>query len=208
MTLKLFRSTEFAQSRNFSPERQRNALHPLWTVILISAWLAVAGNWVLWRALAEMPELSFGAAWWIGLRAAVLIAAFSCALLGLFMWRWTLKPALFALMLATAWISNTLAMLDGLPGWQLLIGVALLVLLPGAWLWRTAVRRLPPWRNLVQVGVLMAVSSAVFLLVLLFSFKDLAALSVKNAELRRLVSPYSAAGAVEALEKALLPRQQ
>lgn len=208
MALKLFRSTEFAQSRNFSPERQRSALHPAWAIVLISAWLALAGNWVLWSALAQMPELTSGAVWWIGLRVALLIASFSCALLGLFMWRWTLKPALITLIVATAWTSNRLGILDGLATWQLLIGLALLVGLPGVWLWRTALRRLAPWRNLVQVGVFVAASCAVFLLVLLFSFKDLAALSGKNAELRRLVSPYSAAGAVAALEKALLPRQQ
>ena len=104
MALKLFRSTEFAQSRNFSPERQRTAIHPVWVVLLLSVWLALAGNAVLWRSIAHLPELGAGAAWWTALRVAVLIASAHCVVLGLLMWRHTFKVAAWILMAATAGI--------------------------------------------------------------------------------------------------------
>ncbi len=208
MALKLFRSTEFAQSRNFSPERQRTAIHPVWIVVLLSVWLALAGNAVLWRSIAHLPELGVGAAWWTALRVAVLIASAHCVVLGLLMWRHTFKTAAWTLMAATAWTSTVLGNTAEFGRLQWPLAIVLLVLLPGVWLWRTNLRRLAPWQNLVQVAGFVSVALTVFAFALLFSFKDLSALSRAHAELRQLVSPFSAAGGVAALEKLLLIGKQ
>ncbi len=208
MSLKLFRSTEFAQSRNFSPERQRSAVHPAWIIVATGLWLAIAGNWVLWRSLAQASELGGGAVWWIALRVTAMIASAHWVVLGFFMWRHTLKPAACVLMLATAVASTMLGNTAEFGAWQWPIGLALLAFLPAAWLWRIAVYRLSPWNTLLQAGLLVGASSTVFALALLFSFKQLAVLSVNHAELRHLLSPYSTLGAVAALEKALLGAKQ
>lgn len=48
-SLKLFRTTEFALSSFFSPERERAALRPFWAIVLASIWIATLCNLALWR---------------------------------------------------------------------------------------------------------------------------------------------------------------
>ena len=208
MSLKLFRSTEFAQSRNYSPEKQRSALHPAWLVVFTGFWLAVPGNWVLWHTLTQTPGLGAIATGWVGLRVAALVATASTGLLSIAMWRWTLKPAVTLALFVTALASIALGRLPGPASWQGITCLVFLAVVPCAWLWRTTVRRLPAGRNLLQVAALFACSCFLFALVLVFSFKDLAAQLEKHPEWREQMSPYSALGAVRALEKLLLMRKQ
>ncbi|MEO6623618.1 MAG: phosphoethanolamine transferase domain-containing protein [Burkholderiaceae bacterium] len=207
MSLKLFRSTEFAQSRSFSPQVQRRAVHPVWLLVAAGFWIAVPGNWALWSALARTPGFEPGAAMWIGVRIALLIAVASTALLCLLMWRWTTKLAVSLALIATA--------LAGLPEpvvspplyWQSVLYVLIVAVLPCVWLWRTPLQRLSLGRN-VRVIVWACVTCALlFALLLVFSVKNLAALHDRAPTLRAMVSPYGGSSAVAALEKVLLRRQ-
>ncbi len=207
MSLKLFRSTEFAQSRSFSPEVQRRALHPLWLVIAAAFWIAVPGNWALWAALASTPGIDTGAAVWIGLRIALLIGVASTGLMCLLMWRWTTRPVVSLALIATA--------LAGLPGaagpsllsWQGGLCFLVIAVVPCVWLWRVPLQRLSLRRNLRQVVMASSLCALLFGLTWAFSARDLLAMQEKAPGLRALVVPYSHAGAVAALEKILLRRQ-
>ena len=206
-SLKLFRSTEFAQSRGFSPEVQRRALHPLWLIIAAGFWIAVPGNWVLWATLGHTPGIDTGAALWIALRIALLIAVASSGLLCLLMWRWTTKLVVSFALIATALASLPAASGPRWLSWQAVLCVLVVAVVPCVWLWRTRLQRLSLRRNLRQVALAIVTCALLFGLLLAVSVKDLAALQQKQPALRSMVSPYSSAGAVAALEKILLRRQ-
>ena len=207
MSLKLFRSTEFAQSRSFSPEVQRRALHPLWLLVAAGFWIAVPGNWALWAALARTPGIESGAAIWIGARIALLIGITSTGLLCLLMWRWTTKVAVSLALIATALAGLPEPIASRLLSWQVVVCVVLIAVAPCIWLWRTRLQRLSLRRNLRLVASCVMACALLFALLLAISAKDLARLHDKAPSLRAMVSPYGGSGAVAALEKILLRRQ-
>ena len=66
--------------------------NPLTLAVVISLWLASVGNWPLWRALGELPELASvrGALFIASL--GLMVADISLALLALGAWRRSIKP--------------------------------------------------------------------------------------------------------------------
>ena len=212
MALKLFRNTEFADSSQYGVVQQRLASHPFTVAILASLWLAGAGNLALWRALTRLPELDNwrGLAFAIGF--ALMIASVICALLALLSWRWTFKPAvtlfLFAAaagahyMLAYGIVIDTTMMVNVLQtdmretrellGWQLLLTLVVLAVLPCVWLWRHPLRRVPVLRAMWQNAALFA-GSCLLLVALLFAvFQDFASLMRNQLQLRYLINPLNA----------------
>lgn len=208
-SLKLFRSTEFALSSFFSPQRERAALHPVWVIVLASLWIATACNLALWRRLAQLPELNNAAGIWFGIGLAVMIAAATSALLCLFAWRWTFKPVVTLFLLAAALGTyfmigdgvaiDTPAMLRalqfnphdliGLLNWRLLVSVLVLAVLPAAWLWRKPLRRVRPGRQLVVNAFVFVASCAVLAGATVAFHEDLATALHDHAQLRYLVNP-------------------
>lgn len=207
MSLKLFRSTEFAQSRSFSPEAQRRALHPFWLLVAAGFWIAVPGNWALWAALARTPGLETGATVWIGLRIALLIGVASTGLLCLVMWRRTTKLAVSLALVATAMAGLPGSLASGLLPWQAVLCVLVVAVAPCVWLWRKHLQRLSLWRNLRVIASSFVACGGLFALVLVVSVTDLTTLHAKAPTLRKIVSPYSGSGTLAALEKILLRRQ-
>ena len=207
MSLKLFRSTEFAQSRSFSPEVQRRALRPIWLLVVAGFWIAVPGNWALWAALARTPGIESGVALWIGVRIALLIGMASTGLLCLLMWRWTTKPAVSLALIATALAGLPEPVTSRLLSWQAVVCVVLVAVAPCIWLWRTPLQRLSLRRNLRVIATSFVACAVLFALLLAASVKDLTTLHVKAPALRAMVSPYAGSGAVAGLEKVLLRRQ-
>lgn len=211
MSLKLFRSTEFANSSLFSPAVQRIAIHPFWVALLASAWLATAGNLALWQELMKQPGWGNVQGLWLGLRLAVLIVAVLCAILSLASWRWTFKPAITILLFLAAFASHVMltrgividtdTMVQALqtkPGeirtllsWQLFLIVMVLAVLPSVWLWRTPVRRIPPFQNLLQSALFLMVSCAVIAGTLSVSFQDFSPLMNSQTPLRYLFNPFN-----------------
>ena len=207
MSLKLFRSTEFAQSRSFSPEVQRRALHPIWLLVAAGFWIAVPGNWALWVALARTPGLETSASVWVGLRIALLIGVASTGLLCLVMWRRTTKLAVSLALVATALAGLPESVVSGLLSWQAVLYVLVVAVVPCVWLWRKHLQRLSLRRNLRVIASSFVACAVLFALLLVISVKDLTALHAKAPALRAMVSPYGGSGAVAALEKILLRRQ-
>ncbi len=216
-SLKLFRSTEFANSVQFSPAVQRIATHPFWIALLASTWLATAGNYVLWRELMRPPELGAIQGLWLGLRLALLIVAALCALLSLVSWRWTFKPALIVLffmaalgthiMLTQGSVIDASAVLkvlqtrprlifQGLLSWQAGITFMVLAVLPSLWLWRTPIRRIPALWNFLQNAIFLVIAGTVLAGVWFASADDVSGLLGRLPQLRHMTNPLNTLAAL------------
>lgn len=86
--VKLFRVTEFAQSTFTSPQAHKNAIHPLWVLLIIAVWVTTVGHWPLWNLFLQPDSqvsglllVYFALQWMAG---SLMIMAVLC-------WRWTLK---------------------------------------------------------------------------------------------------------------------
>lgn len=228
MALKLFHQSEFAQSR-LSPQRQSSSLHPAVLALVVSLWVATAGNVTLWRDLLALPGMEDSQKLWLGLDMLAIITACCSALLSLLCWRWTLKLAAFSLLLLAAWGADMLlfgkgAMDDAMltsalraplqafmangigQGAAVLLVLLVLLVPPGIWLWRTPMRRLPWRRNARHNLVLLLVSAAVFVVAGLL-FHEIP----QHQQLRELLNPMNLVHAVAdaqaiSVEQTALPR--
>lgn len=154
MALRLFRSTGY--STLLMPGEARIRPHPARLVVLGSAWLALACNVALWRALSE------GADWRLVLASVLAIGGGSGVVFSLLGWRRTLKPALTlgliagALFAAGTWSQQLpvetlwqgpprtwLPAWASLVRWQVPVILLVLAVVPIVWVWNTQVRRLP-----------------------------------------------------------------
>lgn len=159
MSLRLFHITEFADSM-LTPAAQREARHPALLLLLASLWLALAGNFPLWRELSRLP-MEGGTFVWIALCFALLTAAALGLLLSLLNWPWLLKAVITLLLWLAAlntlllWaghaylstgvipqgLPTVVAQLKALSLWQLLLVPGLLALAPSLWMWQLSLRR-------------------------------------------------------------------
>jgi glucan phosphoethanolaminetransferase (alkaline phosphatase superfamily) len=159
MSLRLFHITEFADSM-LTPAAQREARHPALLLLLASFWLALAGNFPLWRELSRLP-MEGGTFVWIALCFALLTAAALGLLLSLLNWPWLLKAVITLLLWLAAlntlllWaghaylstgvipqgLPTVVAQLKALSLWQLLLVPGLLALAPSLWMWQLSLRR-------------------------------------------------------------------
>ncbi|MES2483610.1 MAG: hypothetical protein V4609_16605 [Pseudomonadota bacterium] len=155
MSLRLFRATNFASV--LQPGEMRVARHPGWLIVVVSAWIGLACNVALWRAVLDTDRASF-------LRALVLgalIAGCAGALLCVLGWRRTLRASASVLLLLAAaaatsiWVHDLPVDRDLLidarwifPGWPSLFGwrvplmLVVLGLAPVLWVWSNRLRRL------------------------------------------------------------------
>jgi lipid A ethanolaminephosphotransferase len=162
--------------------------NPLTLAVVISLWLASVGNWPLWRAMGELPELASvrGALFIASL--GVMVAGISLALLALGAWRHSIKPLAMLLLVVAAvgahFMGSYRIVIDptmmvnvlhtdvheagDLIGWRLLLSVALVAGLPAWWLWRTPLRPQPAASQGLynSAAVTLALSLAGALLVL------------------------------------------
>lgn len=208
-SLKLFRSTEFALSSFFSPQRERTALHPVWAIVLTSVWIATVCNLALWKQLVQLPESDNAAGAWFAIGLAVMIAAASSALLSLFAWRWLIKPVI-TLFLLTAAIGTYFMLSDGvaidtptmiialhanvhdaanLVGWGMLASVLILAILPAIWLWRKTLRRLRFGRQLFVNVIVLIASCAILAGTIVIFNKDMVPTMRQHTQLRYLINP-------------------
>jgi lipid A ethanolaminephosphotransferase len=198
-----------------------------WTLVAASSvWMATAGNAPLWRELRGLGLLDRPAGWALALALALLIAAVLAAVLSLLAWRWTLKPAIAALLLAAAtgayfmlsyhvvidptMITNVLQTDPGeasaLVNLRLPIALLLLAGLPAWALLRRPVRHAPwPAQALRNVGA-VAGALALVVVVVLASFQPLASAMRNHKQLRYLMNPLNSLYALG--DNALRPLRQ
>ncbi len=184
-------------------------LHPGWPIVAACFWLATVANLPLWLAMRDLGLFVQAGGWLFAAAFALIITACLAGIVSLLAWRWTLKPVLTLLLLASAFgayfmlayhvvidtsmIVNALQTNTGevrdllsprLAAALLLLGVFPCVVL---WRWPVDYGRWPrrSLHNLLQAG------GALLLLVLLVlvSFSPLASTMRNHKQLRYLVNP-------------------
>ncbi len=178
-------------------------------VVLASIWLAVLGNWVLWRNLLALPDIAGLHRLFFGAAFALIIACVTAALLSLLAWRVTVKPAISVLLLLAAFSTYYMAMYgivvdtpmvvnvfqtdtrearDQL-SWRLLITVIGLAGVPMVWLWRQPMQALPLGKQLLHNLGLFVLAMALAFGTLQMIFQDFASLMRNHTQLRYQINP-------------------
>ncbi len=199
--------------RNDSPAQAHGTTvrgwNPLTLALLAGVWIALLPNWPLWRALAQLPEMA-------SLRGALFIAGFgvmvallTTALLALFAWRFTIKPAIAVFLLAAAAgayfmgsygvvidasMLNNVVQTDprevrDLLNWRMGASVLLLAGLPLFVVARAPLARLGAWPQLGRNLLAIAVALVLLLALVFASFADLSATMRNHKSLRYLINP-------------------
>lgn len=183
--------------------------HPAFIVLPIALWLASVCNWPLWRALADTSAAGATPHGWLFFLAfGLIIAAGSAALLTLFAWRWTLKPAATLLVLFAAFgayfilsygIAIDASMLTNvfqtdvresvdLLSWRMLVVVALAAP-PLWWLWRKPLASAPSLRQLGHNAALLVACVGLIVASVLLVFQEFSSTMRNQPQLRYLINP-------------------
>ena len=184
-------------------------LAPYTVIALSSLWIAIACNYPLWRALLQLHATPSLRDMGFIVVFAIAIAAVQSALAALFAWRWTLKPFISAMLLASAAgayfmlsygivIDSTMMVnvlqtdpheASDLMSWRMVSTLLVLAGLPMVWLWRQPVRFARParqaWHNAMTcgAGLLLAVAA------ILLAFQDFSSTMRNHTQLRYLINP-------------------
>lgn len=188
---------------------KRVAITPLWVVALASLWMALVGNGALWRKLGELNMLDGLGGVAFGLGMLVMIWGALAALLSALAWRFTLKPVVTALLLATAGMSYFMwsyrvvidpTMIDnlvqtdvrevgGLLGVKMFLSLVLFALPPIWLLWRQPVNYGGVRRQLLRNPLAAVAALCVMLVAAVAIFQPMASLMRNHKEVRYLINP-------------------
>ncbi len=194
--------------------------------LVLSGWLALAGNLPLWRATWALPELAGWRGLLFSLGLAVWITTAVMALLSLLAWPRLLKPVAFLLLLAAAASSYFMlqysVVIDAtmlanvvntdtrevrdLMSWSLVFSLVVLAGLPMAWLLRQKIAPRPFWSQAWRNLLTLLAALALLALVTLAAYQDLASLMRNHKQVRYLVNPLNAIYASGKLLADQLPR--
>ena len=190
--------------------RVRAAQSPGVLVLSIALWLATACNWPLWRALTDSGAPGATPHGWVFLCAfGLVVAAGNAAVLTLFAWRWTLKPAgtvfiLFAAFGAYFMLSYGIA-IDAsmlinvfqtdvresrdLMSWRMVATVLALALPPLWWLWRTPLDHTSNLRQMGRNAALLLACIGVMVVSVMLVFQEFSSTMRNQPQLRYLINP-------------------
>ena len=201
---------------------------PLKLALLLSCWLAVAGNLPLWRAVWSFPEHSGWRAALFSLGLVAWITSAVWSVVSLLCWPRVFKPVAilllatvavssyfmleFGVVIDTTMLANVLNTdareLRDLLSWPLLLSLVLLAGVPGLWLLRQEMLRRPwwaqAWRNMLSALAALAILAVVTLAV----YQDLASLMRNHKHVRYLFNPLNVLYGAGELVAQALPRSR
>lgn len=183
--------------------------NPLSAAAVVSLWLAGPGNWPLWRALVELPELASVRGVLFAISLGLMIAGLYLGLLALGAWRRSIKPLSLLLLLAAAagahFMGSYRIVIDptmmlnvlhtdlrearDLIGLPLLASLLLLAGLPAWWLWRTPLEALPAAAQGLRNAVVLVLALWLAGSLLVLNFAPLSATMRNHKSLRYMVNP-------------------
>ena len=178
--------------------------------------MAGAGNAPLWRELDSLGLLAQPGGWLLAGALGLMIASLLVALLSLLAWRWTLKPAILVLLLATAVgahfmlsyrivIDSTMVVnvlqtdrreSAALLGWGFAASLLWGAIVPGWIVWRVRTDTRPWPRQALRNLGMAAAALALFAAVVLAAFQPLASTMRNHKHLRYLLNPLNTLYAV------------
>jgi len=185
---------------------------PLGLMLAASLWMATVGNWALWQELARLGALRGGAGVGLGVSLALMVTAGLLMLQSLLAWRWTLKPVLVVLLLATAagthfmlayrividstMLTNVLQTdvreAGDLFSLRLLATLGVMGVLPALLVWRLPLEHGRWTRRLGHNLLLLAAAVALLVAATLASFQALSATMRNHKHVRYLINPLNA----------------
>ena len=190
----------------------RAGWNPLSLAALAALWIAGPANWPLWRALLGLPEMASTRGHLFVLAFGVMVAALNLALLALFAWRLSIKPAMALFLVSAALAAHFMGsygvVIDptmmtnvlqtdpretrDLLNLRLLGSVVVLAVLPLLLLWRLRVQpgRFGP--QLLRNGVTVLGSLALIVALVFATFADLSATMRNHKSMRYLINPANA----------------
>lgn len=188
---------------------EASGVHPIWTILLASIWLATLGNLALWQELIRLPEMNDLRALWFGASFALLIFALICILLSLLCWPWTLKPVISVFLISAALggyfmlsygvvIDSTMIVnvlqtdmreSRDLISWKMAATLAVFALIPMGFLWRAQVKRLTVLHQIGSNVLLLLCGIVLALIAVLPNYQNFASTMRNNIQLRFLVNP-------------------
>jgi lipid A ethanolaminephosphotransferase len=183
--------------------------NPLTLAVVVSLWLASAGNWPLWRAMGELPELGSVRGLLFMLSFGLMIAAMSLALLALAAWRPSIKPLATLLLVVAAvgahFMGSYRIVIDptmmvnvlhtdlheagDLIGWRLLLSLVLLAGLPSWWLWRTPLRAAPAAAQGLYNGAALTLALSLAGALLVLNAAPMSSTMRNHKPLRYMINP-------------------
>ena len=185
------------------------ARSPVAVVIVSSLWLATVCNLPWWQALFKLPQLEGWHGVWSSILIAIMIAGAITSLLGVWVWRWTLKPIISVLIVVaslstyymlqygiyidTHMIVNLMQtdakeMSDQI-NWRMALSVTVLCGPILFWMWSTPVLYPRTKRAVIQNGLLLVLGIAVAMGSVLVNSQEFISLMRNQTKLRFLINP-------------------
>jgi lipid A ethanolaminephosphotransferase len=192
------------------------AYNPATLLVLVSIWIASAGNLALWSELHDMGRLHSGPDIWLAMCLATIAGAALVLMTVLLAWRRTIKPLLVFLLVATALgmhfmlsygvvIDDTMMInvmqtdpreTRDLLNLRLFLTVALVVLPPSLWLWRVRVQHHSLLRQGLRNGLVWLAALALIVAAVMASFQSFSSLMRNHKHVRYLVNPVNSLYAI------------
>ena len=196
--------------------------------LLVSIWLATAGNIHLWQSLWALPEIT-------GLRGAAFMGAFGLGIAGVIFsllilsaWPLVLKAVSVILLISAA--SSTFFMLSygividasmlanvvatdahevaDLLSWRLVATLLFVGIVPAIWVCSRPLRGAPPFKRLWQNALLAVVALGFAVGMALVVFQDMASVMRNHKQIRYMINPLNGLYASVRLGINQLPHQQ
>jgi lipid A ethanolaminephosphotransferase len=194
----------------------RAGMNPATLLILISLWIAVAGNGALWQELHQLGRLQSAADIWVALCTALLIWGALVALGALLAWRRSIKPVLIFLLIAAALgmhfmmsygvvIDDTMMInvfqtdpreTRDLLNTRLFITLLLVAGLPMIWLLRQPVQQAGWKKQLLRNALILIAGCALFISAIALSFQGFSSLMRNHKHVRYLLNPLNSLYAI------------
>ena len=185
---------------------------PLGLMLAASLWMATLGNLALWQELGRLGVLRGAGGVGFGVALALMVTAGLLMLQSLLAWRWTLKPVLIVLLLATAagahfmlvyrividssMLTNVLQTdvreAGDLFNVRLLLTLGLLGVLPALVVWRLPLQHGRWPRRLGHNLLVLAASLVLLVAALLASFQAMSSTMRNHKHVRYLINPLNA----------------
>ncbi len=205
----------FSKSQ-FEGPSSRSGMNPATLLILISLWIAVAGNGALWQELHKLGRLQSAADIWVAVCTGLLIWGVLVALGALLAWRRSIKPVLIFLLIAAALgmhfmmsygvvIDDTMMInvfqtdpreTRDLLNTRLFITLLLVAGLPMIWLLRQPVQQTGWKKQLLRNALILIAGCAVLLAAIALSFQGFSSLMRNHKHVRYLLNPLNSLYAI------------
>jgi lipid A ethanolaminephosphotransferase len=205
----------FSKSQ-FEESNSRSGMNPATLLILISLWIAVAGNGALWQELHKLGRLQSAADIWVAICTGLLMWGALVALGALLAWRRSIKPVLIFLLIAAALgmhfmmsygvvIDDTMMInvfqtdpreTRDLLNTRLFITLLLVAGLPIIWLLRQPVQQAGWRKQLLRNALILIAGCALLITAIALSFQGFSSLMRNHKHVRYLLNPLNSIYAI------------